>query len=119
MASDDVSPCKLRVPRRTKIMEEGIDTVRNPDEEKPNSSISSTAMNLSSCTVWNLWKALRKYPYKPKTVQSLTDQHKLCIVSPRGHGQQQAPIYIPWTTGLWFWSNLPSRASDHCGKIRC
>ena len=66
---------------RTKMIEENIDTVRNLVEETPNSSISevSTAMNLSTGTVWNiLRRTLIKYPYKPKTVQSLTDQHKLC-----------------------------------------
>ena len=36
-------------------------------------------MNLSTGIVWKiLMKTLRKYHYKPQTVQSLTDQHKLC-----------------------------------------
>ena len=46
----------------------------------PNYSIFevSTGMNRFTGTVWKiLRKKLRKYPYKPKTVQSLTDQHKL------------------------------------------
>ena len=82
MASGDVSPSKLLSSPKHNY-EENIDTVRNMVEENPNSSISevSTAMNLCTGTVWMiLRKALRKYSYKPKTVQSLTDQHKLCRV---------------------------------------
>ena len=74
MASGDVSPPKLP---------KNIDSVRNLVEEKPNTTISevSTAMNLFTGTVWKiLRKTLRKYPYKPKTIQSFTDQHKLCRV---------------------------------------
>ena len=83
MASDDVSLSILSGPPRTKIIEENIDTVRNLVEEKPNSSISevSTAMNMSPGTMWKIFrKTLRKYPYKLKTVQSFTDQHKQCRV---------------------------------------
>ena len=83
MVSGDVSPSKLPGLSRTKFIEENIDTVGNLVEEKPYSSISevSTAINLSTSTVWKiLRKILRKYPYKPKTVQSLADKHKLCRV---------------------------------------
>ena len=68
---------------RTKIIEENIDTARNLVEEKSNSSISevSTSINLFTGTVWKiLRKILRKYPYKHKTVQCLTDHHKPCWV---------------------------------------
>ena len=83
MASGDVSLSKLPGYLRTKIIEENIDTVKKLVEEKPNSSIYevSTAMNLSTGTVWKiLKKTLRKYPYKPQTVKSFTDQLKLCRV---------------------------------------
>ena len=73
------SPSKLPGLLRTKIIKENIDIVRNLVEVKPNSSIFkvSTAMNLSMGRVWNISrKTLIKYPYKPKTLRSLTDQHK-------------------------------------------
>ena len=83
IASSDVSHSKLPDPPRSKNIEENIDTERNLSEEKPNSSISdvSTAMNLFTGAVWKIVrKTSRKYPNKPKTVQSFTDQHKLCRV---------------------------------------
>ena len=83
MASGDVSPSKISGPPRTKIIEENNDAVRNLVEEKPNSSISevSATMNLPTDTLRKiLRKIFYKYPYIPKTVQSLTNQHKLCRV---------------------------------------
>ena len=82
MASDEVSLSKLPGPLQTKIIEENIDTVRNLIKEKPNLSIFevSTAMKMSMCTVWKIFRTtLRNFLYKPKTVH-LTNQHKLCKV---------------------------------------
>ena len=48
MASGDVSPSKLPGPRRTEIIDENIDTVRNLVEEKPNSSIFLPTLTFNS-----------------------------------------------------------------------
>ena len=63
----------------------------------------STAMNLSTGTVWKITKkTLRKYSYKPNTVQSFTDQHKLCRV-----------IFA-----IWFYSKTNTSAITLCGLMK-
>ena len=119
MASSDVSPSKLPGPPRPKIIEKKIETVRNLVEEKPNSSISEvlTAINLSTGTVLKiLWKTLIKYPYIPKTVQSLTDQLKLCRVQFYNWILQQNEEFcfnIMWSDKkLWTEKQHPNKQSS-------
>ena len=66
-------------PTKTKSTEENITRIKNMIEETPSTSMRKlcSESDISSATVWRiLRKALKLFPYKPKTVQPLTQAHR-------------------------------------------
>ena len=60
---------------KTKSTEENITRIKNMIEETPSTSVRKlcSESDISSATMWRiLRKALKLFPYKPKTVQPLT-----------------------------------------------
>lgn len=67
-------------PGRPSNLREHVADVEAVVEDVKNTSISSISsqLNISKTTVWRiLRKELKFYPYTPKTVQPLTDRHKI------------------------------------------